>query len=289
MLSDVREDARPHEALILEHLDLVQHVVNQVAARYPRHVDRDELWNAGALGLVDAARRFDPDAGTPFPRYAAIRVRGAIIDSTRSRDWAPRTVRRRIRHANSAAEDFAVEHGRHPEPDELAAAMGVSTERLDRIRRNAVNASLLHLDRPVRAEEGEEATLADLLPEPSEDVLPEPHLEQRELIGTVRTAISCLPDVQREVIERYFFAGDYLRDIADDLGVTEARVSQIRSEALNAIRAYFQGEFEGVEPVDTVAPGRRSRAAFVAAVAARSTWRTRLEASDRDDEWAETA
>lgn len=283
------ETCEAREELVLAHLDLIQHVVNQVASRYPRHVDRDELWNAGALGLVDASRRFDPDAGIPFERYASIRVRGAIIDSTRSRDWAPRTVRRRARSANEAAERFAAEHGRQPEPAELAELLGVPVERLERTRRNAHAASLLHLDRRVSAEDGEEATLGDLVPEPSADVLPEARLEQRELIGTVRSAITCLPEVQRIVIERYFFGGEFLRDIADDLGVTEARVSQIRSEALNAIRAYFQGGFDGVEPVEESAPGRRARAAFVAAVAARTTWRTRLEASDRDEAWADTA
>jgi RNA polymerase sigma factor FliA len=80
----------------------------------------------------------------------------------------------------------------------------------------------------------------------------------------VRTAIACLNDVQRQVIERYFFGGEYLRDIADSLGVTEARVSQIRAEALNALRAYFGTSFEGVMEVAPDAPGLRRRAAYVA-------------------------
>ena len=67
--------------LVAETLDLVGHIVAEVSVRYPRHVDRSELWNAGALGLVEASRRYDPDSGIPFARYAAIRIRGAIIDS----------------------------------------------------------------------------------------------------------------------------------------------------------------------------------------------------------------
>ncbi|HEX9317086.1 MAG TPA: sigma factor, partial [Actinomycetota bacterium] len=82
--------AAEREHLILDHLDLVQHAVNQVSSRYPSHVDRAELWNAGALGLVEAAARFREEAGVPFPRYAATRIKGAIIDSTRQRDWAGR-------------------------------------------------------------------------------------------------------------------------------------------------------------------------------------------------------
>ena len=80
----------PHQntaaRLVVENLAMVQHIVSRLSSRYPRHVDRNDLWNAGALGLVEAAGRFDETLGIPFARYAAIRVRGAIIDSTRSRD-----------------------------------------------------------------------------------------------------------------------------------------------------------------------------------------------------------
>ena len=81
-------DGKTFEELVTEHLPLVDQVVARVSARFPRHVDRDELRNAGRLGLVEAARRYDPSTEVPFDRYAAIRIRGAILDSTRSRDWA---------------------------------------------------------------------------------------------------------------------------------------------------------------------------------------------------------
>jgi RNA polymerase sigma factor for flagellar operon FliA len=80
-------------ALIEEHLPLVNHVVFQVAVHFPRHVDRDELARAGALGLVEAAKRYDEARGVPFNRFAAQRIRGAIIDGVRAADWAPRSVR----------------------------------------------------------------------------------------------------------------------------------------------------------------------------------------------------
>ena len=76
-------------ALVEEHLGLVNHVVFQVAAHFPRHVDRDELARAGALGLVEAARRYEEGRGVPFNRFAAQRIRGAIIDAVRAADWAP--------------------------------------------------------------------------------------------------------------------------------------------------------------------------------------------------------
>lgn len=267
-------------ALVTDHLHLVHHVVNQLSARYPRHIDRRELWNAGALGLVDAARRFDPAMGTPFAPYAMIRIRGAIIDSTRARDWASRSVRRGMRELRQAAEAFRNEHAREPSLDELAEQVGLTRAELDERRADATVAKLLHLDQPLGSET-DDATLADLIEERSRDLLPEESLQQRELVGTLRTAITTLPDVQREVVERYYFDGEYLHEIAASLGVTEARVSQIRSEALNSVRAYFSEAYEGVPGVDDSAPGQRRRGAFVVAMTTGSDWRSRLAAADR--------
>ena len=88
-------------AEVENHLGLVEQIVVQVAVNYPRHVDRGELVRAGVLGLVEAARRFDPALGVPFDRFAARRIRGAILDTVRAADWAPRSVRALSRRADS--------------------------------------------------------------------------------------------------------------------------------------------------------------------------------------------
>lgn len=270
-------EALAPNALVEQHLYLVQHVVNQLASRYPAHIDRTELWSAGAAGLVDASRRYDQSIGVPFARYASIRIRGAIIDSTRTRDWATRRLRRELRAVSDRSAAFEQEHGRTPSSEELAAQLGITSEELAQRQTAAVTASLLHLDQPIPQAGGEDGAFGERIPERDRERLPDEALEHAELIGTVRTAVAYLPDTQREVVERYFFHGELLRDIADSLGVTEARVSQIRSEALNAIRAYFATSFDAVTPVAEDAPGMRRRAAYVAVVTAQSTWRTRLE------------
>lgn len=273
-------DTTDANELATEHLYLVQHVVNSLATRFPRHVDRGELWSAGAHGLVDASRRYDPSTGIPFARYATIRIRGAIIDSTRTRDWATRSLRREMRTVRDATETFKDAHGRTPDSTELAATLGMSMEKLASHQAAAATANLLHLDHVIPGSGEGETTLAERVEERDASALPEESLERQELIGTARTAVAHLPEVQREVVERYYFNGELLRDIADSLGVTEARVSQIRSEALTAMRAYFGTAFEGVPTVATDAPGLRSRAAYVASVSAQSTWRARLDAGD---------
>ncbi|MFT5563506.1 MAG: RNA polymerase sigma factor for flagellar operon FliA [Myxococcota bacterium] len=267
------------DALVEEHLYLVQHLVNQLASRYPRHVDRSELWSAGAAGLVDAAQRFDTAAGVPFARYASIRIRGAIIDSTRSRDWATRSLRRRARELQAVERSLEQELSRSPSREELALASEMTVEEIEQCQRGVERSTLLQLDQPVTdSSSGVQDTLQSLLVESDPGTLPQDAAEQRELVGTLRIAVENLDDVHREVIVRHFFGDDLLQDIAADLGVTEARVSQIRSEAINAIRAYLGTEFDGVPDVPESAPGRRRRAAYLSNMQEHTSWRERFDA-----------
>ena len=269
--------------LVETHLELVGHVVNQVAARYPRHVDRQELWAAGAIGLVDASRRFNPDAGVPFARYATIRIRGAVIDSTRSRDWATRSLRRRARELNEVSRELEQVHGRSATTSELAEALDITEEEVGQRRHATTRATLLHLDQPVTDGEGNVDTLQSLIPEQALESLPEGSLEQRELLGTIHVAVEHLDEVHREVVTRYFFGGELLQEIAESLGVTEARVSQIRSEAITAMQAWFATRYDGVPVVEEKAPGVRRRASYVAAMATKATWQDCLDAAARTE------
>ncbi len=273
------------DALVTEHLYLVQHVVNALASRYPRHIDRTELYSAGALGLVEAAHRFDDTAGVPFARYATVRIRGAMIDSTRTRDLASRRLRRTMRGVDAARQGFETSEGRAPTTAELAGLLGVGETELAQRQAAVRAATLLHLDQ--RADD-DGATLGEGIEEGDREWLPEEAIEDRELVGSVRTAVAGLPAVQREVVDRYYFRGEMLRDIAADLGVTEARVSQIRSEAVTAMQSWFGASFEGVPAVAEGAPGVRQRAAYVAAMQTSTTWQGRLAAADSPPSPADT-
>lgn len=266
------------DALIRRHVDLIGRVVGRVTSMYPRHVDRQELWNAGALGLVEAARRFDPDAGIPFERYASIRIRGAIIDSTRTRDWASRSVRRKYRELSQAEDQFTEGAGRAPSREELADLLHVSIDELEQIRARSEASMLLSLD---HESPHEGPTLRESVVDTDIDANPEMALEQRELLGTLREAVAALPGVHGEVVRRYYFQGHLLQDIATELGVTQARVSQIRGEALNSVRAWFGSLYEGVPAVSDQSPGTRTRAAFISQMASQSTWRTRVDQDEQ--------
>lgn len=269
-------------ALVEEHLYLVQHIVNQLAVRYPRHVDRQDLWAAGAAGLVDASRRYDATTGVPFARYASIRIRGAIIDSTRSRDWATRSLRRRARELSEVAHRLEQQEGRTPSVAELAVELGVSEDDVRDRQRATERATLLQLDQPVADGDGGVETLESLLPEENQYLLPAESLEERELVGTMRVAVEHLDQPHREVVERYFFGGELLQEIAETLDVTEARVSQIRAEAVTAMRAWMATRYDGVPTVAAGAPGARRRASYLATMQSHTTWQQCLTAATAD-------
>ena len=271
------------DTLVCEHIYLVQHIVNDAARRYPRHVDRSELWSAGAAGLVDAASRFDASANVPFARYASIRIRGAIIDSTRARDWATRSLRRRARELRATERHLEQQLARTPSRAELADATGMTVDEVERCQLDIERSTLLGLDQPADtpvSADTDGGTLGSFLREQDTSALPAEATEERELLGTLRVAVANLDEVHREVIVRNFFGDDVLHQIAADLGVTEARVSQIRSEAINAIRAYFGTEFDRVPAVPDSAPGQRRRAAYLSTMRERTDWRHRFDATE---------
>src|SRR5258708_36436402 len=126
-------DLLGEEQLIRDHLFLVHKTVSQTAARIPSHVSRDDLLSAGMAGLAHAARHYDPQRGVPFDRYAATRIRGAVLDELRGFDWASRPVRTKARNLASLTESLTSALGRRPTEQELAEAAGLTLEALQRL------------------------------------------------------------------------------------------------------------------------------------------------------------
>lgn len=268
-------DDAARRKLIEEHLPLVRHVVFQVAVHFPRHVDREELATAGALGLVEAARRFDESRGVPFDRFAAQRIRGAILDAVRAADWAPRSVRTLARRLESVEQRLASELGRVPTPEEVAQSLGLTRNELHRLQDRLFRSVVLALEYEVN-DADEDLTLVDVLSDTS-TVEPSEELEHRELLAYMRDAIELLPERHRVVIAGYFMHGRKSQDIADELGVTESRISQLRSEALMMLREGIQAQYDPTqEPVEAVGRVAKRKAGYAGAIADRSAWSDRL-------------
>ncbi len=267
--------------LVEKNLPLVRQVVAQVAAHFPRHVDREELARAGTLGLVEAARRYDGERGVPFERFAAQRIRGAILDAVRQADWAPRAVRTVARRVDLTSQELASSLGRSPTRDELAGALGVSQQELSQVQERVYRAVVLALDHPASSPgDDDDTSLGDVLADRTHLEPPE-ELEARELLGYLRDAVDLLPDRHRLVIVGYFLEGRTSLELASFLGVTESRISQLRSEALELLRDGIEAQYETTGRADEApAPVSRARArrvAYAEAIATASSWRGRLE------------
>ena len=272
--------------LIEEHLPLVNHVVFQVAVHFPRHVDRDELVRAGALGLVEAAKRYDEARGVPFNRFAAQRIRGAIIDAVRSADWAPRSVRTLARRLDQVEQRLAGQLGRVPSLGETAEALGMSREELDRLRDKLFRSVVLAFEHLVGDTDDEELTLVDVLADPDE-LEPSEELESRELHAYLRDAIALLPERHRMIVLGYFIEEKTSEELARFLGVTESRISQMRTEALGMLKQgieaqYLTPEQRGVP--DGLVARRRARYADAISGASAPTDRITLRDDPESDE-----
>jgi RNA polymerase sigma factor for flagellar operon FliA len=249
--------------LIEAHLGLVRIVVCQVAPGFPPHVDRDELAAAGNLGLVEAAARFDPTRGVPFGRFASVRIRGAVLDACRAADWAPRSVRQADRRVVDVERRFIADRHRRPSASELAEALGVTVTVLAGIRARSDRAVVLHLEVSV-TDEGT-ATVADQLA----DTAPGPGsvLEDAELSVYLADAVRLLPTLQRTVAVGYFVQGRSSRSLANQLDVTESRVSQLRSEACRMLRDGITAQYRDRPATPPSGRAERRRDRYAAAIA----------------------
>ena len=261
-------------ALVEQHLPLVRHVLAGVAAHFPRHADREELAQAASLGLVEAAARYDEERGVPFDRWAALRIRGAILDAVRALDFAPRTLRAASREVEAARSDLTASLGRTPSTQDIASHLGVPVAEVDQLQGQVHRSVVLSLDAPAGDEEGDPLTLAHSL---LDDVGRQPAevLEQRERATYVRDALSCLPDRLKEVVVGYFLQGQTSAELAERLGVTESRVSQMRTDALKLMRAGIEAQYTEDNPTDDPSRGART-ASYAAQLAARSSYAVRL-------------
>jgi RNA polymerase sigma factor for flagellar operon FliA len=223
------------DRLVGSHLGLVHQIVSETSHRLPGHVgrdDRDGLVSAGMYALLMSARTFDAGRGVPFARYAAIRIRGALTDELRARDWATRSVRTRSREIERTRDELAARLGRSASRDEIAAALGVSAAEVEDVDAEVIRATVVSysgLDWDTAA-----STLAAAADDAAS---PEATLLRRERIGYLYDAIAELPERLRRVVCDYFFGQRRLVDIAASLGVTESRASQLRTEALTLLRA----------------------------------------------------
>ena len=211
---------------------------------------------------------------TSFDHYAPARIRGALLDELRSRDWASRSVRTKARRMLAATDELTCTLGRTPTTLELADKLGMATKAVDALTDDVHRSVVLNYESIIMDGSGE-WTL------PCDDRSPDVVLLERERRAYLLDAVSALPERLRKVVVGYFFEERSMQDLADELGVSASRVSQMRSKAMTLLKDGITSQLDPEEAVEQETSPRvaRRKAAYVAAVAAASNFRDRVSAT----------
>lgn len=223
------------DELVHRYRALADQLTSLLLARVPRSVDRGDLHSAAMFGLFQAAKAWEPDRGVTFEAFARHRIRGALLDELRGRDWASRRVRSFARTVAAAADDLTAVLGRRPTDSELAERMGVDIGAIEALERDLHRAQL----RPSDALEEESMAV-----ESSTEADPEASILRREQYGFVHDAVNVLPERLRRVIIGYYVDEEPMQVLAAELGVTESRISQMRAEAVRLLKAALEGHLD---------------------------------------------
>ncbi|HWF09021.1 MAG TPA: FliA/WhiG family RNA polymerase sigma factor [Bryobacteraceae bacterium] len=237
------EDER--ERLILEHLPQVRLVARKIHERLPESVCFDDLLSAGVVGLIQAIDHFDPRQNVKLKTYAEFRIRGAILDSLRESDWAPRLKRRQAREFEAAIARVEQRLGRTPEEEEIARELNLG---IDEYRQKLTEMEALNIGELEFARDEKEAPVILKYTAAVDEESPEITMERAELERLIASSIDRIPKVEKTVLSLYFYEELTLREIAGVMGIHLSRVSQIKSQAILRLRTSIVKRWPGARP-----------------------------------------
>jgi RNA polymerase sigma factor FliA len=224
-------DQSERDYLITSHLPKVKYIADRIAAKLPPSVERDDLYGAGVVGLIDAVERYDPSRGIAFTTFAEMRVRGAILDNLRALDWASRSTRRRAREVQAVSAEIEQEKGRPAEEEEVTERLKISLSELHETLQDIRGLSITTLD---DRDEETGLSISEMVADKSVSALDK--LEDSQRRKLLAKAIDKLPERERQVIALYYLEELTMKEIGEVLGVTESRVSQLRTQAVLRLR-----------------------------------------------------
>lgn len=220
------------EKIILEYAPLVKIVAGRLSMYLGYNVEYDDLVGYGIFGLIDAIDKFDYEKGIKFETYASLRIRGAILDQIRKMDWIPRSLRQKQKKIETAMAKLEGEYGRAPTDSELADELGISEDEYISWQGQAKVTNLVSLDEFMESggEKSSNAVKASAFEQP------EAVIEKNEIKEILMETLELLTEKEKKVILLYYYEELTLKEISKVLGVSESRVSQLHTKALQKMK-----------------------------------------------------
>ncbi len=233
------------EQFAVEYAPMVKHIANKLSARLPSGFETEDLIQAGMIGLLEAIEKFDPQREVKFKTYAEIRVRGAMLDELRARDWIPRSVRDNCNKLENAYTQLRAQNIDHPNDKQLANQLDIKPKELPAFLEKAKPIPLLSLENlgSFGDSDSNRLDILEILSDPDEED-PAETLMGSEANELVREAVEHLPEKEKIVLSLYYVDDLNLKEIGAVLDLTESRVSQVRTKAIAMLRSRLKSYME---------------------------------------------
>ena len=232
--------------LINETLPLIKHIAHRVATRLPANIEMRDLINAGVIGLLDAIEKFEPERNVKFKTYAEVRIRGAILDSLRNLDWAPRSLRKKSKDLEKIYADLSQKLGRPATDEEVSEAMGEDIEDFHALVDQLHGLTIGSFENLSDSDDSE--NYINYYPDDGSND-PYAKFESSELTSMLAQAIEELPEKERLVLSLYYYEEFTMKEIGALLGVNESRVSQLHTKATLRLRGRLSKVVPNVEAI----------------------------------------
>lgn len=223
-------EKRYKDELILEYIELVKIISGRLYTNYNSHVEYDDIVSYGIIGLIDAIEKFDLNKNVKFETYANIRIRGAIIDQIRSLDWVPRSTRHKFKIFEEAVNALQNKYGNNYTDEILAKELNITLDELYDMISEISSLSIASLDEKIE----ENSNFA--IKSENMDFLPEKNLIYNELIENLHKVIEELPERERMIVNLYYFSELTYKEIAEVLGISESRISQLHTKIIAKLK-----------------------------------------------------
>jgi len=237
---------KAREELILNYVHLVKYSAGRIAVSLPNHIDINDLFAAGLLGLIQALEKFDENRNTKYETYAISRIRGAMLDELRNQDWFPRSIRHKAKLLESVLSDLEAKLGRAPTDSDVVDHLKISHKEYCRMLSDVSLTTLISLDQGITSNhEGLYSIIGDSLPH-ANAIDPYAKMEEKEFLEIIKSMLESLPEKETLVLTLYYYEELTLKEIGEVLEVSESRICQIHTKAMLRLKGRINRLMNGL-------------------------------------------